>query len=99
MSSCLLLNYSTREILSIPSMNSVRWMKTFPTLEHDRFCYSVYTKVFNRSYLAQYAAKTFETCETNSCTQMSGYTRSGSGPRYLNVFVRSSERSSLQISN
>ena len=43
-------------------MNSVRWMKTFPTLEHDCFCHSVYTKVFNRSYLAQYAAKTFETC-------------------------------------
>ena len=53
---CLLLNFSTLEILSISAKNSMRLMITFPTLEHNCFCHSVYTKVNSRSYCAQYVA-------------------------------------------
>ena len=62
MFSYLSIKFSILEILNyIGKEFKKRLIKTFLTLGHNRFCHSKRTKVFNRSYLAQFAAKTFKT--------------------------------------
>ena len=63
MFSCLLIKFSTLEIFKyIDKEFHKRLIRTFLTLGHNCFYHSIHTKVFSKSYPAQYAANNFKTC-------------------------------------